>query len=237
MERHVFEMIESSMLRYMKDGDGAHDTQHVYRVLYTALDIASSCAADADAGLNLDMDVVIAAALLHDIGRAEQHRNPEVDHAVVGATMAYDILCSIGWSPERACHGSDCVRTHRYRSGVCPESIEAKIVFDADKIDVCGAIGIARTLMHAGAVGGALYSVGSEGVILDGSDGDEPESFCREYHFKLSKVYGGFYTTKACEIAAQRERAAREFYRSLMREVSEAQSGMARLDQVLSENT
>lgn len=82
MRKEVFQKIENHMLSC--NNDGAHDHQHIYRVLYHALDIASN--------YDVDKDVLIAACLLHDIGRAAQFRDPEADHAVVGAEMAYEFL-------------------------------------------------------------------------------------------------------------------------------------------------
>ena len=54
--------------------DAAHDKQHVYRVLYNAVEIAKT-----ERGANYD--VLIAACLLHDIGRKEQFEDPSKDHA------------------------------------------------------------------------------------------------------------------------------------------------------------
>ena len=70
--------------------DSAHDREHVYRVLYTALDIAAH-----EPGA--DADVLIAACLLHDVGRAEQFRDPQADHAQVGAEKALRFLRDEGW--------------------------------------------------------------------------------------------------------------------------------------------
>ncbi len=115
-------------------------------------------------------------------------------------------------------HVRDCVYTHRFRSGNPPQSIEAKILFDADKIDVSGAVGMARSLMYHGAVGEPLYTINADGTVNDGSDTDEP-SFFREYHFKLKKIYEKFFTERGKQIALGRQRAAEEFYNALLSEV------------------
>jgi uncharacterized protein len=141
MKRQEFIEIESYMKRRMRDS--AHDVQHIYRVLYAALDIAGHEEA-------VDYDILIAAALLHDIGREAQFQNPAVCHAEVGAKMAYAYLLGRGWAVEKAAEVYDCINTHRYRGDNEPESIEAKILFDADKLDTAGAMGIARTLIYEG---------------------------------------------------------------------------------------
>ena len=120
--------------------DSAHDKEHVYRVLYTALAIAKKEG-------KADVDVLIASCLLHDIGRQEQFADPKICHARAGAKKAYDFLKENGFSDEFSKKVSQCILTHRYRRSNLPESLEAKILFDADKIDVAGAVGIARTLV------------------------------------------------------------------------------------------
>ncbi|MDE7229262.1 MAG: HD domain-containing protein, partial [Oscillospiraceae bacterium] len=186
-----YDKIEKYMLECMRDS--AHDREHIYRVLYTALDIAQS-------EPSADLEILTAACLLHDIGRPEQFANPKLCHAEVGSIKAYDFLIGIGWTEERAAHVRDCVYTHRFRSGNPPQSIEARILFDADKIDVSGAVGMARSLMYRGAVDEPLYTLNADGTVSDGSDTDEP-SFFKEYHFKLKNIYGKFFTQHGKEIA------------------------------------
>lgn len=204
-----FNVIETYMLECMRDS--AHDREHIFRVLYTALDIAES-------EPSAELEILTAACLLHDIGRPAQFADPTLCHAEVGSGMAYDFLIGIGWTEERAAHVRDCVYTHRFRSGCPPRSIEAKILFDADKIDVSGAMGMARSLMYSGAVGRTLYSLNADGTVNDDADADEP-SFFREYHFKLKNIYGKFFTERGKEIALGRRRAAEDFYNALLSEV------------------
>lgn len=156
------------------------------------------------------------------MGRPEQFANPELCHAEIGSKKAYEFLIGIGWTEERAAHVRDCVYTHRFRSDNPPRSIEAKILFDADKIDVSGAVGTARSLMYRGAVGEPLYTINADGTISDGSNTDEP-SFFREYHFKLKNIYGKFFTERGKEIALGRQRAAEDFYNALLSEIKGAE--------------
>lgn len=224
MDRRTFKLIEDYMLSCMKDS--AHDREHVYRVLYNALDIAAC-------EKNVDMDVLVAACLLHDIGRAEQLADPSLCHAEAGSKKAYDFLLSIGFSEAFAIQVRDCVITHRFRKSRPPQSLEAKILFDADKLDAAGAVGIARTLIYKGTVGEPLYSLTSDGKVSDGS-GDEPPSFFREYKMKLEKIYSGFYTEKGRQLAKERRDAAISFYESLYHEVSASRErGRSMLDKML----
>ena len=133
-----FQTIEAHMLDKMKDS--AHDRYHIDRVLHFALDIAGT-------EKGVDMDVLLAACLLHDIGREKQAENPALCHAQIGGEMAYQYLTQTGWSMGKAGHVKSCIASHRYRGDNAQESLEAKILFDADKLDVTGAIGVARTLI------------------------------------------------------------------------------------------
>ena len=210
MTKETYNLIETYMRACMDDS--AHDAQHIYRVLYNALEIAK--------GENgVDYDVLIAACLLHDIGRKEQFEDPALCHAMVGGGKAYAFLTENGFDAEFSQKVRHCIQTHRFRKAMQPESIEAKILFDADKLDVTGALGIARTLMYKGNVAEPIYNVLPDGTIGDGS-GEEPPSFFREYKFKLEKLYDKFYTARGAELAQVRQKIAAAFYESLYREVN-----------------
>ena len=141
MKQLEFERINTHMQGCMKDS--AHDREHVYRVLYAALDIAKS-------EKDVNYDILIAACLLHDIGRQAQIENPSLCHAEVGAEAAKEYLLGCGYGQDFAEQVAECIRSHRFRKEQPPKSIEAKILFDADKLDVTGAMGVARTLLYGG---------------------------------------------------------------------------------------
>lgn len=216
MDKAAYEKLESYMLACMEDA--AHDKEHVYRVLYAALDIAAH-----ERGANLD--VLIAACLLHDIGLREQFADPAVDHAEAGAVKAVQYLTANGSTPEFAAKVAGCIRAHRFRNAQPPSTIEEKILFDADKLDAAGVIGIARTICYQAIAGQPLYSTGADGSVLPGAAA-EPDSFLREYKFKLERLYGHFFTRRGAELARRRQAAAVNFYQSLMEEiVTSAENG------------
>jgi len=174
MTKKEFAEIERYMLSQMRDS--AHDRHHVYRVLNAAIDIYedifeknSLINTDAPA---VDFDVLVAACLLHDIGREKQMNDPDkLNHAKIGGKMAYEYLLSRKWTEPKAAHAKACISSHRYRGKKRPESIEAKILYDADKLDACGALGIARTLIYGGQVSEPLYIIGDGGTIAADSGG------------------------------------------------------------------
>ena len=228
MNKEAYQLLEQYMQQCMQDS--AHDREHVYRVLYTALDIAATEPA-------ADWDVLIAACLLHDIGRKEQFENPALCHAQVGAEKAYIFLTENSFSEPFAAAVKHCIGTHRFRGNNPPESLEAKILFDADKIDATGTLGIARTLVYNGKEGEPLYRLDSTGKVSDGTSDSLP-SFFQEYKFKLEKLYARFYTARGQILAAERRQTAVSFYNDMLREVRAAYTtGQALLEKSLETST
>lgn len=209
MDKNTYSLIEKYMISCMEDS--AHDKEHVYRVLYNALAIAKEESA-------VDYDVLICACLLHDVGRKEQFENPKLCHAIVGGEKAEKFLEENGFGADYIEKVKHCIQAHRFRQSNQPQSMEAKILFDADKLDVVGAMGIARTLVYKGAVAEPLYSVCADGTVSDG-EGDENPSFFQEYKYKLEHLYSKFYTKKGTQMAKERQQAAVDFYNSLYHEV------------------
>lgn len=212
MTEKQYKMIETYMLTCMEDS--AHDREHVYRVLYTALMIAET-------EKTADLDVLVCACLLHDIGRKEQFANPKLCHAHVGGEKAYRFLTQNGYGQEFAEQVRHCIVSHRFRENNQPETLEAKILFDADKLDAAGAMGVARTLLYQGHEGEPLYSLTPDGRVSDGA-ADTAPSFFHEYKYKLEKLYDRFYTKRGRELALSRKCAAQNFYDALLKEAQES---------------
>ena len=212
MRKTQYEEMEAYMHRCMEDS--AHDREHVYRVMHTAMLIASG-------EEPIDWDVLICASLLHDIGRAEQFADPSLCHATVGAEKAYRFLLEQGYCEAFAQKVRHCIAAHRFRTNCLPQTPEAKILYDADKLDAVGAMGIARTLLYQGHEGAPIYSLREDGTVSDGA-GEETDSFFREYKFKLEKLYSQFYTKQGNRLAQERQQAATEYYKALLREAQES---------------
>ena len=224
MNKGTYSLFEEYMISCMEDS--AHDKEHIYRVLYNALRIAKK-------EKNVDYDVLICACLLHDIGRKEQFANPELCHAIVGSEKAYSFLVGNGYEIQYAEKVKHCIRTHRYRKNNLPESLEAKILFDADKLDATGTMGIARTLIYKSIVSEPIYTLLPDGSVSNGENDVNP-SFFQEYKYKLEKVYSNFYTTEAKLIAKERQESAVAFYNSLYEEVNSSYgNGKEELEKVL----
>lgn len=216
MKQAEFETIRAYVEETMAETDPVHDFQHVLRVLWNALDIAR--------GEEIDRDILIAACLLHDVGRPAEMADRSLCHAEVGSEMAYRFLRSLGWSEGRAAWVRDCILTHRYRAGRRPQSQEAMILFDADKLEVTGPIGVARTLQYGALLGDEpLCRTDGAGRVLVGPEG-EP-SFFQEYDFKLRGIAERLYTRRGRELARKNQALGDAFYRELLEQL---QTGLDR---------
>ncbi len=207
MDKKMYELIE----KYMCDvlSDSCHDKTHSYRVLYTALEIAKNIDDE------VDYEVLIFACLLHDVARVEQAKDSKICHAVLGKKRAIDFLTDQNYDEEKAKHIGDCIETHRFRKSKEPQSIEAKILFDADKIDAIGSIGIARALCYTGDIGTPIYEVDNKGELLE-----ESNSFVGEYNYKLKNLHNKLYTESAKVLAEKRIENQEKYYFSLIDEVN-----------------
>jgi uncharacterized protein len=169
-----------------------------------------------------DVEIVHAAALLHDaegsataggeIGRSNHH------HA--SSEFARQILEAENWPPERIVAVQHCIRAHRFRdNSEPPQSLEAKILFDADKLDVIGAIGVVRTVAFDIVVGQPVYSEPSQLFLSTGEkEPGEPHSSYHEYLFKLSHIKDRLFTATARAIAEERHQFMAEFFTRLAAE-------------------
>ncbi|MDR2933466.1 MAG: HD domain-containing protein [Oscillospiraceae bacterium] len=226
MNKEMYERMENFMLSMMTDS--AHDGMHVYRVLHAALTIAQTLE-------NINTDILIAACLLHDIGREMQFKDPSLCHAAEGGKRAYNWLKENSWDDGDAVHIRDCITTHRFRGDNPPQSIEAKILFDADKLDAAGATGVARCLLAQSVFNEPLYFTDTDGAVITAGR-DQPSSFFQEFNFKMRNIYDCFYTDCARAWAARRRDAAMDFYGRLLEEVTQSHQGRALLKDILASN-
>lgn len=191
--------------------DGCHDFDHTLRVLHNAEELLRHYPA-------ADGEVVRLAALLHDIGRVgEEKRAGAPCHAERGAVKAMQLLVEHGYDLPIAVHVSQAVRSHRYRGGVLPETLEAEIVYDADKLDSLGAVGIGRAFLFAGKLGARVHN-SLETAQSSPPYGREDTAY-REYLVKLRHLPEKMFTAAGRELAAERLRFMDEFFAELNKEV------------------
>lgn len=191
-----------------------HDFSHVERVLA----IAERLAAEEGA----DLFVVRMAALLHDIGRGLEPRiGPDPDrHEELSVELARPFLESLGLEPPLIERILSAVLQHRHRRGREPASVEAACLYDADKLDSLGAVGVARAYLWLGEHGRSVhYRPESWAGVDPSNNATEHDSLQREWEIKLSGLKDRLYTASGRAIAAERHERMRRFLEGLELEV------------------
>ncbi len=194
----------------MKNLPPSHDWDHVKRVLKLSEMIARKKKAD--------IFIVRLSAILHDIAREEEDKSEgTICHAEVGSRMAYDFLLDLELDESRAYEISQCIKTHRYRNNHAPNSIEAKILYDADKLDSIGAIGIGRAFLFSGEIGAKLHN---SNIDIDITKAYTKEDTAyREYIVKLQHLSQKMFTDEGRRLAQGRHNFMVQFFERLQSEV------------------
>lgn len=203
-----------SARKWYPASDPVHGFDHIERVYRMAERLALAEGAD--------LEIVRAAALLHDIEGSHPAGEERANHHHQSADLAAEILRAEGWSQERIAAVQHCIRAHRYRDNrEPPGTLEAKVLFDADKLDVLGAIGVARTIGYAVQDGQPVFAWPSAQFLATGEKmPGEPHSSYHEHLFKLSKIKDRLFTATAREIAAGRHAYLDDYFKRLIAEMS-----------------
>ncbi len=194
--------------------DSVHDFDHIRRVLALAERIATAEGAE--------RVIVRTAALLHDWGRAEADATGR-NHAAVAAERAAALLRERGASPDFIAAVTHAIAAHRFRTLPEPRTLEAKVLFDADKLDAIGAIGIARAYAYGGAHRQRLWAPLTE---VEATVGDEAgvtyaeHTPVHEFIGKLARIRERLTTATGRAIAEERHRFMVAFFRRLEAEVN-----------------
>ncbi|MEJ2600214.1 MAG: HD domain-containing protein [Anaerolineales bacterium] len=194
--------------------DPVHGFDHVLRVYHLAERLARTEGAD--------LEIVLAAVLLHDAqGNSSHQAVARQDHQRASAEFAGQILQAEGWPEPRVAAVQHCIRAHRFRDErEQPTTLEAQVLFDADKLDAIGAIGVARAVAFAALAGQPAYATPSPRFLESGQLAPgEPHSAYHEFLFKLRKLKDRLYTPAARAIAVERHTAMAEFFERLGEEV------------------
>lgn len=188
---------------------GSHDWEHTQRVLQLCRRIGM------DEGV--DMEVLLAAACLHDIGRACQDTtNGKICHAEKGRELACPIIEPLPITKERKENILHCIHAHRFRNPPAPATPEAKVLFDADKLDAIGAVGVARAFLFAGEVGARLHNPDVD--LQKTRPYTREDTGFREFKVKLSRIKDGMLTREGTRIAGRRHAFMQAFFDRLQAE-------------------
>lgn len=170
--------------------DYTHDIGHILRVTKYAEVIALE--------ENADIGVVVISALLHDIARHDELIGKIKDHALEGAIRAEKILKKMNYPKYKEV--LYCIENHRFKKQIIPETLEAKVLQDADRLDALGYIGIARVFMH--------------------KNGGNIKERINHFYEKILKLENSMHTITAKKIAKEKTLIVRKFLKGLEKELN-----------------
>lgn len=205
----VLSLIRRKARCFFENAAGSHDWEHTLRVHRLCLHLGPT--------LGADMLVLQAAAYLHDIGRPTQDAAAgALCHAMIGAKMALEIVEPLEIDAARKDNIVHCVRAHRFRNDCRPASLEAKVLFDADKLDALGAVGIARAYQFAGELGACLHNPHADPEKSASYSRDD--TGYREFVVKLSKIKDRMLTAEGRRMALDRHAFMTAFFDRFLKE-------------------
>lgn len=204
----MFDEIKEEVKKAFDDSKGSHDWEHTERVYNLCMHIGKK--------EDADMEILRLAAILHDIGRAHQDKSEgKICHAKKGAEIARDLLKKYDYDKiDEVVH---CVECHRFRNEKIPESKEAKIVFDADKLDCIGAVGIGRAFLFSGEIGAKLHNKDADMEKTEAYT--KEDTAYREFIVKLRKVKDRMLTEEGKRLAKERHDFMVDFFDRMNKEV------------------
>jgi uncharacterized protein len=196
--------------KMLEGRDPGHDFEHVMRVYRNAQAIGRKEGAD--------MQVLLAAALLHDLvvyPKGSAKRSKSSDDS---ADLAEKILKKRGWPQERIERVSYCIRTHSYSKKITPATLEGKVLQDADRLDALGAIGIARTFSVGGSENRKFYNP-EDPFCRTGREPDDRQWTLDHFQAKLLRLHKTLHTATAKKMAQERTRFLQAFLDQMAREI------------------
>lgn len=210
MDKEFFERLREKVLPYFEGTNPCHDFHHVDRVLSLAVKIGEK--------EGVDLEILKVAVLLHDVARKEQDDcKGAICHAERGGEIAREILKEFGYCEEKIERVVHCVESHRNRGDKVVESVEAKVLYDADKLDAIGAIGIGRSFSFSGSRGSYVH-VSDFDLTSDEEYGEEDCAY-REFLVSQVDMADKMLTESGKEIARGRQEFMRDFFERLKGEV------------------
>lgn len=212
----LLELARTTMEREGSE-DAAHDYDHLVRTMSLAETIQAR-----EGG---DLATLQGAVAFHDIGQAREARQGG-DHALIGAEMAAELLSGTLF-PQASIPGVQlAIREHRMTGGIIPSTLEGRILYDADKIDCLGAIGIGRLYCITGRYNQKIYSPVPDEIV----EPIDPQLIRRlrrrpdyspsiEFQLLFANLPDRMTTPTGRELAHERYTFMEEFFTRLLKEV------------------
>ncbi|CAI0943711.1 HD domain-containing protein [Serratia fonticola] len=205
-----FQALAQELLPLTLEGDdGSHDVAHLHRVWKNSRQISQD-----EGG---DQQILCAAVLLHDCVAVEKNSPQHHLASRMAAEKASIALASLGWSVDSINKTAHAIEAHSFSAAIPPQTLEAKILQDADRLDAIGMIGVARCFYIGGRMRSALYDAADP--LAQQRQYDDKRFTLDHFETKLFKLQEGFQTEAGRRMAALRTQRMRRFLSELLEEV------------------
>jgi uncharacterized protein len=191
------------------ENDTAHDFEHIKRVLKNAIKIARK--------EKVDVRMIIASVLLHDIVSYPKSDPRSKNSSLESAIKARKILKKYYFNSDEIEVIANAIRDHSFSRGVIPQTLEGKILQDADRLDALGAIGIARTFAVGGSENRPFYN--NKDPFCEKHSPDDKSWTLDHFYKKLLLLEGTMNTKSGKAEARKRIRIMKKFLDELKKEI------------------
>lgn len=210
IDRQQQERVQAEAFARLEGADPAHDALHVRRVMQSARRIAAAEGAD--------VDVAVTAAMLHELFNYPKEHPDSARSGEVCAVEAEALLQAHGVDPSFAARVAYCIRVHPFSRGIVPDTLEARVLQDADRLDAIGAIGIARCFATTAAMRRPFYA--PDDPFCRGRAPDDKQWGVDHFYRKLLRIGEALHTPTARRLAAERLAFMRAYLDQLAGEIA-----------------
>jgi uncharacterized protein len=189
--------------------DAAHDEGHVRRVVANARKLAEAEGAD--------LAVVLPAAWLHDCVAIAKNSPQRSSASRLAAERAGELLRAAGYPAQHIPAIEHAIESHSFSARIAPQTLEAKVVQDADRLEALGAVGIARTLITGGANGTPFYNFAEPFPVTRVAD--DRTSIIDHFFTKLLLLADTMQTASGRAAAQERAQFLKQFLTQLGNEI------------------
>ncbi|MCR9366713.1 HD domain-containing protein [Vibrio antiquarius] len=200
----LLSQIESQFLEFMQQEmqvDAAHDISHVQRVVNTAKKLAVEEGAD--------LSIVLPAAYLHDCFTYPKDHPNRKQSSIIAAKKAVAFLESIDYPQQYHDAIAHAIEAHSFSANIRPNTLEAKVVQDADRLDALGAIGVTRCIQVSTEFDAQLYD--DKDIFAQQRELDDKQFTLDHFQTKLFKI-AETMNTKSARREAQKRKAFMQTY-------------------------
>jgi uncharacterized protein len=194
----ILDKVKKLAWRKLKNESTGHDYWHCYRVVQNALKIGRKKKAN--------LLVLALAGWLHDVAV-----HPDKEHEIRSAEFARGVLLDLGVDKKTVKQVVNCIKKHRFSKGIKAETLEEKILQDADKLDALGAIGLARLFILGGRYGQTTHNPQIKPDFDYYLKHGRSTTTINHFYDKLFKLRKMLHTKTAQKIALDRERYMKEY--------------------------